>query len=107
VELTQEYRDYRLTIRNSLQEFCYNCYFWYASSEDNNGECRFGSPILVSESREAIWPITQPSDGCGDYECLSDIIETCSCEHCQEDGEDEEDWNEQVVADILKEVGDD
>jgi len=64
----REFED-RLEAIASADTLCLNCDFWWVRGR-SSGWCRYGAPILVEEKdHRAVWPVTDPYDGCGDFEC--------------------------------------
>lgn len=53
---------------------CRNCRFWSPShpafrEQDRGGQyCRRRAPVCVSDTREALWPLTKAADWCGEFE---------------------------------------
>ena len=58
-----------MTDHNHDNDICDECRFWEPTAEGNKGWCRRKPPVpfLGEKNREAIWPMTLPTDWCGAY----------------------------------------
>ena len=69
IKLTKGEFENLLDAVENAETICKMCNWWWVTGR-SSGQCRFKAPELVEESNHrAVWPVTDPYDGCGDFDC--------------------------------------